>query len=146
MIKMLMKLVVFCQLKSNTLCNFLLSYSAHNETINKIFIYSLNKVCFICKISCRIHLEFQIRCCCIFMHNYLDSGMERCKAVIMASPRPTKRLDHMNEQQVQIGQSLSKMIASDPKRIVILISGDLSHMYDYECTEDYYTPDPSSNL
>ena len=44
------------------------------------------------------------------------------------------------------GSVLAELISKDPRRIVVVISGDLSHMYQYDCTEDWYTPAKASNL
>ena len=67
------------------------------------------------------------------------------KFIILTSPRP-KRVDRIQDDLMKQGSVLADFISTDPRRIVMVISGDLSHMYQYDCTEDWYTPSTSSNL
>ena len=81
-----------------------------------------------------------------FSHPYFKQlCVADVKFVIMTSPRQ-KRVDSIDESLVKQGSSLADFINMEPRRIVMVISGDLSHMYQYDCTEDWYTPSTSSNL
>ena len=75
----------------------------------------------------------------------LSKFVAEVKFIILTSPRP-KRVDRIEEDLMKQGSVLADFISTDARRIVMVISGDLSHMYQYDCTEDWYTPSISSNL
>ncbi len=67
------------------------------------------------------------------------------KYVIMNSPG-LRAIDQISESAKRRGRALADFIQNDKRRILMLCSGDLSHMHQYDCTESWYTPCASSSL
>lgn len=67
------------------------------------------------------------------------------KCVIMSSPRG-RAIDHVTNEATAQGAALADFVRRDSRRVLLVISGDLSHMYQYDCTENWYTPSTTSNL
>ncbi len=80
-----------------------------------------------------------------FIEKALKEKKHEAKYVLLTSPRVglPDRLDPMHMRE---GGVLARFIKESSMKIVMAISGDLSHLYYYGTTLDIYTPDKSSNF
>ena len=62
------------------------------------------------------------------------------KYIIMSSPR--KPVGEMKSSLLEAGRQLASFLRSLDKRVVMAISGDLSHTYPTDCQDPLYLPDP----
>ncbi len=66
-------------------------------------------------------------------------SISEAKYVILASPR-IGLLDRLDPMHMREGGVLARFIKDSSKRIVMVVSGNLSHLYDYETKEEAHTP------
>ena len=64
---------------------------------------------------------------------------------MLASPR-IGLLDRLDPMHMREGGVLARFIKDSDKKIVMVISGALSHLYDHETTEEAHLPDKSFKL
>ena len=62
------------------------------------------------------------------------------KYLIMCQGKLPHTLDE--ERHLKLGATLGNFLESLDKRVVLAISGDLSHTYSHNCTDPLYLPDP----